>query len=323
MMEFRLSSSPRGYQTYDASSAKKRLMAHFDDHQLIPLTPSSFLFRVDSFSLVDLNIYYIEFVNGVEFRKVVNPDDIIIHILLSDFAELRQGQHWKRIDAPNIFVLSPEQSPDFRFPNGGRMLVLQIAREKLQQHASQILQSLSQAQLNIPLLGFDKQTITTLQNTFEFFYLQYQNMVDHPLAAIWLKETERFTLSQILLQLQNNLTEQVIHRQQHDLPSTLNIACDLIQKHLDQPFDIKSLCEATACSARSLQYQFKKHFDCSPRTYYQQQKLDALRENLLNAEPHSSVTDISLKWGFNHSGRLAKIYKERFGELPSATLAKS
>jgi len=35
-----------------------------------------------------------------------------------------------------------------------------------------------------------------------------------------------------------------------------------------------------------------------------------------------SVTEVALSCGFNHLSKFAKSYRERFGELPSETLAQ-
>jgi AraC-like DNA-binding protein len=36
----------------------------------------------------------------------------------------------------------------------------------------------------------------------------------------------------------------------------------------------------------------------------------------------ASVTDIALRWGFNHLGRFSQLYRERYGEKPLATLRR-
>ncbi len=38
-------------------------------------------------------------------------------------------------------------------------------------------------------------------------------------------------------------------------------------------------------------------------------------------EPWENVTHIALRWGFTHLARFSGVYRARFGELPSQTLA--
>jgi AraC-like DNA-binding protein len=50
-------------------------------------------------------------------------------------------------------------------------------------------------------------------------------------------------------------------------------------------------------------------------------RLERVREELLCAEPGETVTAIAMRWGFTHLARFSGIYRARFGELPSQTLA--
>ena len=47
------------------------------------------------------------------------------------------------------------------------------------------------------------------------------------------------------------------------------------------------------------------------------------RDELLISRPEDTrVTDIAMRWGFQHLGRFCQIYKRRFGETPTATLRR-
>jgi transcriptional regulator GlxA family with amidase domain len=61
----------------------------------------------------------------------------------------------------------------------------------------------------------------------------------------------------------------------------------------------------------------------SPTDYLRNVRLNRVREELLAERSFdSSIADIAFTWGFTHLGRFAKIYHERFGELPSETVRK-
>jgi transcriptional regulator GlxA family with amidase domain len=46
-----------------------------------------------------------------------------------------------------------------------------------------------------------------------------------------------------------------------------------------------------------------------------------VRRQLEGATPGTSVADVAAAYGFYNPGRFAKYYRERYGELPSATVA--
>jgi transcriptional regulator GlxA family with amidase domain len=56
-------------------------------------------------------------------------------------------------------------------------------------------------------------------------------------------------------------------------------------------------------------------------SYLRRLRLDHVRAELLKADPRLvSVTEVATRWGFLHQSRFAQQYRQRFGELPSATL---
>ena len=55
--------------------------------------------------------------------------------------------------------------------------------------------------------------------------------------------------------------------------------------------------------------------------YLKARRLDATYRELLGAEADSTtVTEVALRYGFNHLGKFAIEYKQAFGESPSVTL---
>lgn len=49
-------------------------------------------------------------------------------------------------------------------------------------------------------------------------------------------------------------------------------------------------------------------------------RLDRCRWQLMSVEKQEdSITDIAMRWGFNHLGRFSAMYKKRFGESPRQT----
>lgn len=72
---------------------------------------------------------------------------------------------------------------------------------------------------------------------------------------------------------------------------------------------------------RTLRDGFLQFRGMSPMQYLRKLRLDRARELLRAAAPDRRIAEIALDCGFAHFGRFAIAYRERFGELPSATLA--
>jgi transcriptional regulator GlxA family with amidase domain len=96
------------------------------------------------------------------------------------------------------------------------------------------------------------------------------------------------------------------------------------ERHLQdpaaRPVSVAELARSTGVSPRTLHDGFRKHRGASPMRFLREQKLQSVRNELLNPTGQTSVTDCALKWGFNHLGRFSSYYLKRFGEKPSDTL---
>jgi AraC family transcriptional regulator, ethanolamine operon transcriptional activator len=90
-------------------------------------------------------------------------------------------------------------------------------------------------------------------------------------------------------------------------------------------FSIHSNMEiAKACgvSIRTLDNAFASVLGISLKKYSLLRRLWSVRNALLRAPPHDLVKTIALDHGFWHLGRFSRLYYARFGEFPSASLAR-
>lgn len=86
---------------------------------------------------------------------------------------------------------------------------------------------------------------------------------------------------------------------------------------------IGAVAQRVGVSARTLSEGFRKFRGISPRDFLADRRLDGLRAALMAARAGDSVTAIATSWGYVNFGAMAGRYRERFGELPSATLARA
>jgi len=93
-------------------------------------------------------------------------------------------------------------------------------------------------------------------------------------------------------------------------------------KNFKEQVSLECLANHAGVSLRTLTSGFRRHCGASPLSMLRDIRLERAREQL--QEPHGgSVTEVALRFGFGHLGRFASVYRARFGECPSTTLAKS
>ena len=91
-----------------------------------------------------------------------------------------------------------------------------------------------------------------------------------------------------------------------------------------RPIYTEDLCEALGVSASALHEAFQAIFGISPHRYLKLRRMSLVRASLLaSVGPWKSVKAAALSFGFWHLGQFAHDYRAIFGELPSATLART
>jgi transcriptional regulator GlxA family with amidase domain len=98
--------------------------------------------------------------------------------------------------------------------------------------------------------------------------------------------------------------------------------CDLLKFRLGNPVSVTDMERLSGMSARTLQNAFMTRFGVSPIQWLRQERLDFARQTLLHANPDTTVIEVAFSSGFASPSKFAMYYKQRFGESPSATLAK-
>lgn len=85
------------------------------------------------------------------------------------------------------------------------------------------------------------------------------------------------------------------------------------------PISLSDLCAAVGATRRTLHLGFVELYGVPPMHYLRAIRLQGAREDLTNARGRDlRVTDVAMKWGFEHFGRFALAYRDFFGALPSA-----
>jgi AraC-like DNA-binding protein len=102
----------------------------------------------------------------------------------------------------------------------------------------------------------------------------------------------------------------------------LDRTCQYIKANLTGLITLSMLDKVSSMSRRKLHYAFQSRFGCSPMQWIRNERLILVHNMLIIAEPWHTVTAVAFSCGFTKMSTFAQFYQYRFGELPSATLAK-
>jgi AraC-like DNA-binding protein len=321
-LKFEFSQTPFSYQTVDIYHASKKLLKHFGDHQLLPADSHTFLFREHASRFGGLIVHHIEFVGGVTIRGCDPHGNFLLHLMLDGEVRLDKGKNKKNVVAGEAFVLGPQPAPALEFSSGGHLLIVQVDAVQLEQHARKLIQHTPQESLVFPLTGFSSEQVKRFQQAIGLFLQQLNNYQQNGHQELWRQQVEQFLLSEILLKFHNSYSDLLDKDSGQSMPRTIRLAREYMDAHIANPISLDELCEAAEVSKRSLLYAFKQHCGTTPIKYLLALRLDGLHDELLVAKAGVTVTEVALKWGLNNPGRVSRYYQKRFGELPSATLAR-
>ncbi|MFD8493249.1 AraC family transcriptional regulator [Amycolatopsis sp. NPDC059657] len=145
-------------------------------------------------------------------------------------------------------------------------------------------------------------------------------LLSHPLAA----ETVRYLmLDGLLLGQPNNYSAELVAPHRPAPNRAIAHAVELLEDQPEQPWTPTRLAFTVALSVRALHDGFQRTTGFSPMNYLREIRLARVHAALHAGAPGTTVTASAACWGFVHLGRFAKVYRAKYGELPSETLRLS
>ena len=100
-------------------------------------------------------------------------------------------------------------------------------------------------------------------------------------------------------------------------------AQDYISASFSEPISIYDIARAAGTTVRTLQNATQSRLGIAPRALLTEFRLGKMRSGLMSPDEMTSVTSAAHDAGLVHLGRTSIVYRERFGESPSATLKRS
>jgi AraC-like DNA-binding protein len=108
------------------------------------------------------------------------------------------------------------------------------------------------------------------------------------------------------------------------LPESVRAAVSAMRDDPSRPFTADELARVSGVGARALQRGFQQHLGTTPLGYLRELRLAAVHERLRATGPATTtVADAARRFGFQHLGRFADLYRRQYGVTPSETLRSS
>lgn len=238
------------------------------------------------------------------------------------YADRTDGGRERTVGDQSGVVLSPIQRNTVRWRPDAEQLILKIPRASLEGHLGELLGQPVTDVLDFAF-GLDLTTPTgrSLLSSVRFLAEELNRpggLAEMPLAR---EQLEAFVMTQLLHAGRHQHSDTLLSPPDTVRLGRLAPVVEYMKANADEPLTPQELARVGCMSVRSLHASFQQALGESPMSYLRRLRLDHVRAELLRSDAGEvRVTDVAMKWGFFHPSRFAQQYRDRFGELPSATL---
>ena len=261
-------------------------------------------------------------------QLVMPPTESCYHVNLTvagqTDADRSDGGRERTAAGVRGIVLNPTKRNTVRWQPDAEQLILKLPRSSLEDHLGELL-GRSVAEVLDFQFGVDLTTPagTSLLNAVKFLAAELDRpggLADMPLAR---EQLEAFVMTQLLYAGRHQFTPDLTAPAEVVRYGRLAPVVEYMKANADQALTPQELARVGCMSVRTLHSSFQQTFGESPMNYLRRMRLEHVRSELLRSDPATvRVTEVAMRWGFFHQSRFAQQYRDRFGELPSATLRR-
>jgi AraC-like DNA-binding protein len=282
---------------------------------------SAFDVRYNGVYLPGLWLGYIEYGAPVTARVSPRRGDYWVHLPLRGAFESARGRVVTEANARNGVITSPHETHVIRSRPRAARLSLAINGGALVAQLGALLGEAPGGELEfVPAIGLDagfgRGLLLALQRAAAL--LEREDWSAAPLAAV---EFEQAVMTRLLVSHPSNYARALGRRMRPIAPRDVARVLEYMQAHLAHPIRLADLVRASGVAGRTLLKHFEDFEGRSPMRYLRELRLKRVREELQSGRA-PSVARAARGWGFAHVGRFSGEYRKRFGEPPSATLAR-
>lgn len=220
-------------------------------------------------------------------------------------------------------VTNPGDELRIRFDHDSPQLIIRIEQDALERHLTRLSGRMMTHRLDFePSFDLASDAATRWHGAIQLLHTEVFYTGSLVQSGIGIGPLEEFCMSSLLMIQPSTYREQLIRATSAPGRRAVRQSLDYIERHLSEPLTMDAIAEHVGVSIRSIQQGFKDELGVTPMAYLRERRLERVREELTDAaaEDGVTVTEVAERWGFNHLGSFAVMYRKRWGESPSQTL---
>jgi AraC-like DNA-binding protein len=318
-------SSRAVYRTSDPEVATKEAARLFARHRLRVLDgPTRFDAMANVGDLSGVAINYVTFSTPVQIERP--PTDTYLGLMVPLSGRLtveHEGQAFHADPALGTGVVLGPGWVRMSWSADCEVLSFVVSPSRMEEQAHRLLPAADASPARFATSALAGNALTTIRALAQLAVDTFdRGAASTTLPAAVLTQLREAVLTAVLLSIPSSLTPSILRETPPRRRASVQAAIDLIAAERRGDLSLGDIANRVGVGLRALELGFKQELDATPMEYLRLSRLRRAYDELQTAGPGSGlrVAEVAQKWGFFHTGRFSRMYRQRFGEYPSATL---
>ena len=310
------------FSTSDSEEFRHALLTRFGASRAEVKYPSNFQALGNLVQLQSIGLVYGQSNTGVA-ADYPEADRFRLLTALDGNGHVTIGKDTIGLDAAQSCIISPGQRIALSTEGSHNWFNLRIDPGALERKLASLLGARPNGRLEFsPAVDRNLPRFRQLWRLIRFLSEQL-DATSEPFPPLVLRELEQAVLVAFLCVNPHTFSHLLDREANETVPSHVRRTEEFIEANWDQAIRIEDLVEATGVGARAIFKAFQQTRGYSPMAFARSIRLKQARKILSLGSPKTSVTSVAFICGFGNLGHFARDYRQAFGELPSATLARA
>lgn len=241
---------------------------------------------------------------GMMYEGISPKDCITIVLLVASEGYVCINQH--KMKSGDIIIIDDTKAYDFVSSHATLMSIVSIHKSLIKEELPWLLDNI------------DKKFKDTDSLFFQSIESQWKRVISTSNLSESINAIEKVIVETIKSALSQQVGEDTYLTQGEK--TALKVKSYLLES-LEEKMSVQYIIEKFKISDKTLESSFKSLFGITPKRFIKFLHLNHAHEDLQLSDPKVvNVSDIAIKWGFEHFGRFSSDYKSLFGVHPSITL---
>jgi AraC-like DNA-binding protein len=311
--------------TSDPDFAVQEVTKLLAPHHLVLDDAAQFHVVANRAELKGASLDYMSYRGSITIHRPAQRGYVAVMVPVAGAAAIRfSGSEPHEVRPGSVAVLPTDCPIELQYRDDARLLIVTAETEVLVSGLRRIA-----PQVDAEGLGFDGVVVDGERSARTFYYLSefVADVIDRYKSPAIIPSKVVDTLkdqivSTFLLALSHSMSEMMLRADSPVASRIVRRALNIIAEDDNAENSISDIAAKLGVSMRSLELGFRKELDRTPQQYIRAHRLQKAHDQLCRARPGdgTTVTEVAIRCGFNHTGRFAKLYKRVYGLAPSVNL---